>query len=72
MRNMILILVFALCLTTQTTSAQILSNGVSKELAEHRKANISKVLYDLSFDIPANPREKVVGKAIIWINIIHR
>ena len=69
MRNMILILVFALCLTTQTTSAQILSKGVSKELAEHRKANISKVLYDLSFDIPANPREKVVGKAIISFNL---
>ena len=65
MKNIMLILVLALCLTTQTTSAQMLSKGVSKELAEHRKANISKVLYDLSFDIPANPREKVKGKAII-------
>ena len=47
----------------------MLSKGVSKELAEHRKANISKVLYDLSFDIPANPREKVKGKAIISFNL---
>ena len=69
MKNMILILVLALCLITQTTSAQMLSKGVSKELAEHRKANISKVLYDLSFDIPANPREKVKGKAIISFNL---
>ena len=52
-RNVVGLLVVALCLVTQSVSAQMLSKGVSKELAEHRKANISKVLYDLSFDIPA-------------------
>ena len=65
MQNIILILVLVLCLTTQTLSAQILSEGVSKELAEHRKANISGVVYDLSFDIPADPHERVKGKAVI-------
>ena len=51
MKNMILILVLALCLITQTTSAQMLSKGVSKELAEHRKANISKA-HSTSLPIP--------------------
>lgn len=65
MKNIMLFLVLAMCLTTQTTNAQMLSKGVSKELADHRKANISKIIYDLSFDIPANPHEPVTGKAII-------
>ena len=69
MKNIMLLLVLALCLTTQTTSAQMLSKGVSKELADHRKANISKIVYDLSFDIPANPREPVTGKAVISFNL---
>ena len=69
MKNIMLLLVLAMCLTTQTTNAQMLSKGVSKELADHRKANISKVIYDLSFDIPANPHEPVTGKAIISFNL---
>ncbi len=69
MKNIMVLLVLALCLTTQTTSAQMLSKGVSKELADHRKANISKVIYDLSFDIPANPREPVTGKAVISFDL---
>ena len=64
MKNIMVLLVLALCLTTQATSAQILSKGVSKELANHRKANISKIVYDLSFDIPANPHKPVTGKAV--------
>ena len=68
MKNIMLLLVLALCLTTQTTSAQMLSKGVSKELADHRKANISKIVYDLSFDIPANPSKPVTGKAVISFN----
>ena len=59
------LLMLILCLTTLGASAQMLSKGVSKELADHRKANISKIIYDLSFNIPANPRESVKGKAVI-------
>ena len=69
MKNIILILVLALCLTTQTMSAQMLSEGVSKELAEHRKANISKIVYDLSFDIPADLHKSVKGKVVISFNL---
>ena len=69
MKNIMICLVLALCLTTQSANAQMLSKGVSKELADHRKANISKVVYDLSFDIPADPHEKVTGKAIISFDL---
>lgn len=39
--------------------------GVSKELADHRKVNISNVVYDLTFNIPSNLSHKVTGTAII-------
>ena len=69
MKNILLLIVLALCLNTQSASAQMLSKGVSKELAEYRKANISKIVYDLSFEIPANIRQHVEGKVIISFNL---
>ncbi len=69
MKNILLLIVLALCLNTQSASAQMLSKGVSKELAEYRKANISKIVYDLSFEIPANLRQHVEGKVIISFNL---
>lgn len=59
----------AMCLSTQSVKAQMLTKGVSKELAEHRKANISQVVYDLTFNIPSKPYESVKGKAIISFNL---
>ena len=53
MKNIWILLTLTLCLTIQDMKAQMLSKGVSKELADHRKANISKIVYDLSFDISA-------------------
>ena len=69
MKNIKILLIVALSMIVLNTHAQMLSKGVSKELADHRKANISKIVYDLSFDIPANPREPVTGKAIISFNL---
>jgi aminopeptidase N len=48
---------------------QTLSKGVSKDLADHRKANISNVIYDLTFNIPANMSEKVTGKNVITFDL---
>ena len=48
---------------------QTLSKGVSKDLADHRKANISNVIYDLTFNIPANMNEKVTGKNVITFDL---
>ena len=51
------------------THAQMLSKGVSKELADHRKVNISNVVYDLTFNIPSNLSHKVTGTAIISFDL---
>ena len=48
---------------------QMLSKGVPKELADHRKVNISNVVYDLTFNIPSNLSHKVTGTAIISFDL---
>ncbi len=68
-KNVRIILLLIVCLTMQNAMGQTLSEGVSKELAEQRKANISNIIYDLSFDIPSNPQESVTGKAIISFDL---
>ena len=65
MKNIKILLMVALSMMVLNTHAQMLSKGVSKELADHRKANISNVIYDLSFNIPSDPGRKVTGKAVI-------
>lgn len=64
-----ILIILTLCIATLSVKAQLLSKGVSKELAEHRKNNISDVTYELSFDIPASQKEKVRGKVIISFNL---
>ena len=60
-------LTFTLCLFVFGLSAQIPEKGVSKELAQQRTANISNVVYELTFNIPAEAKTPVTGKAIIII-----
>ena len=69
MKHTKLLLTVALCLMAVCAWSQVLDKGVSKELAEQRKANISDVTYDLTFDIPAEQKAKVTGKAIISFNL---
>ena len=69
MKKVMIFFLLAMCLSTQSVKAQMLVKGVSKELAEHRKANISQVVYDLTFNIPSKPYESVKGKAIISFNL---
>ena len=52
MKHIRLSLIALLGMMVLSAHAQILSRGVTKELAEHRKANISNVIYDLTFNIP--------------------
>ena len=59
-----LLSILAIC-----TNAQTLEKGVSKELADQRKANIKNVIYDLTFNIPANINEKVTGKNVITFDL---
>jgi len=69
MKKVMIFFLLAMCLSTQSVKAQMLVKGVSKELAEHRKTNISQVVYDLTFNIPSKPYESVKGKAIISFNL---
>ena len=63
------LLLSALCLVTLCISSQTPKKGVSEELAAQRKANISNVRYDLTFNIPASQREKVSGMAVVSFNL---
>ena len=49
-----------------------LKKGVTKELADSRRANISDVHYDLTFNIPANPKQDVTGLAVISFVLAER
>ena len=69
MKNIKILLMAILSMMVLNTHAQMLSKGVSKELADHRKANISNVVYDLTFNIPSNPSHRVTGKAIISFDL---
>jgi aminopeptidase N len=69
MKNNRLVLSFLFSLLAVNLPAQSLEKGVSKELAEQRKASISNVAYDLTFNIPASKKDKVTGKAVISFNL---
>lgn len=76
-----LLLTCLLCVTVSAALAQraveqqtaltlrTLKKGVTKELADRRQANISDIHYDLTFNIPANPKQNVTGLAVIsfWL-----
>jgi len=46
-----------------------IEKGVSKELANYRKQNISQLEYQLSFDIPENHQENIPGKNNILFHL---
>ena len=69
MKHIRLLLFSLLGMMALSANAQILSRGVTKELAQHRKANISNVIYDLTFNIPANQNEQVTGSAVICFDV---
>ena len=63
------LLLSVLCFMALDICSQTPEKGVSKELAAQRKANISNVNYDLTFNIPAGQREKVSGLAVVSFNL---
>ena len=69
MKNIKNLLIAVLSFTALSVNAQLLSKGVTKELADQRKANISNVIYDLTFNIPSNLQEKVTGKNVITFDL---
>ena len=69
MKNLRLMLTIMLSFMVLGMNAQGLTKGVSKELADERKENISNVSYDLTFNIPSNVNEKITGKNIITFDL---
>ena len=69
MKHTRLLLISLLGMMVLSAHAQMLSRGVTKELAEHRKANISNVIYDLTFNIPADQNQKVTGCVVICFDV---
>lgn len=65
MKNIRNLLFVILSMIVFNAHAQMISRGVSKELADHRKANISNVVYDLTFNIPSSLDKSVTGKVLI-------
>lgn len=68
-KHLKIVLILALCPMTVSAWSQLLDKGVSKELAEQRKATISDVTYDLTFNIPEEQKSKVTGLAVINFNL---
>ena len=68
MKNYRFVLSFVLCLLAMCLSAQ----SVSKEVVEQRKANISNVVYDLTFNVPADVKTPVSGKAVISFDLLNK
>ncbi|MBP5714873.1 MAG: hypothetical protein J6X07_09280 [Prevotella sp.] len=69
MKKYRLLLMSTLCLVSLCICSQTSKKGVSEELAAQRKANISNVRYDLTFNIPANKKDKVTGQAVVSFNL---
>ena len=63
------LLLTAFCLVSLCICSQTTKKGLSEELAAQRKANISNIRYDLTFNIPASQRDKVTGQAVVSFNL---
>ena len=69
MKQIKLLVLFALCLLASAVTAQELENGVSKSLATERTGYIRGVNYELEFNIPEDPQSSVTGQVVISFNL---
>ena len=72
MKRIQILLALICCIATACTSSkQALSieSGVTKTLADYRKANISNLNYELQFDIPEKREEIIPAKNKITFNL---
>lgn len=54
---------------TSGTDINLISDGVSSELAEFRKGQIDNVTYDLTFDIPALKQDPIASELQLTLNL---
>ncbi|MFO7575673.1 MAG: M1 family aminopeptidase [Bacteroidales bacterium] len=69
---LVLMLLFSVCGCVKTISEKYFEQGVSKELADYRKSNLTDVCYRLTFEIPGTQAEAIPGRTNIEFNAIRR
>jgi len=58
-----------MCFVASAVTAQELESGVSRSLAQERTGYIKGINYELTFNIPENPEERVKGQIVISFNL---
>jgi len=68
-KYLILVIVILACISCKNYVIKDFGTGVSKELAQKRKAEISDVKYRLFFDIPKNKKEPIVAGELLSFKV---
>ncbi|MEC8356526.1 MAG: M1 family aminopeptidase [Pseudomonadota bacterium] len=63
--TLLTVLLLSSAVVAQSTLIEGLRPGVTQQLAEHRKIVLSRLSYDLSFDLPARPDQRIPASAVI-------
>ena len=63
--TLLTVLLLSSAVVAQSTLIEGLRPGVTQRLAEHRKTVLSRLSYDLSFDLPASPDQRIPASAVI-------
>ncbi len=63
--TLLTVLLLSSAVVAQSTLIEGLRPGVTQQLAEHRKTVLSRLSYDLSFDLPASPDQRIPASAVI-------
>ena len=53
----------------QSALVETLRPGVTQQLAKHRKSVLSRLSYDLSFDLPASRDQSIAASAVIEFDL---
>lgn len=65
------VLFFAFSCSNQQPNNNLLTKGISLELAKYRKKQIKDVFYQLTFDIPKKKTEKIPAKLKIELTVLN-
>ena len=64
-----LLILIQACQSEQRMDIAPTESGISKSLADHRKATISNINYQLDFDIPKERDQPIVGKEVLTFDL---
>ena len=67
--TLLIVLLLSSAVVAQSTLVEALRPGVTQQLAEHRKTVLSRLSYDLSFDLPASPDQRIPASAVIEFDL---